>query len=117
MAKSYGSSARHARTAGKEGRMRNRRPSDSDVPPLSDGQLATLRSVGRPTIGTAARQLIAIRIDPDVLDTVRREADRRAVGYQTLINDILGRYVRERQRQYDARATTPRASKTRRAQQ
>jgi uncharacterized protein (DUF4415 family) len=90
---------------------------DFDIPPLSGKQLAAMRRVGRPTIGTAARQLIAIRIDPDVLEIVRREADQRAVGYQTLINDILGRYVRERQRQYDAGAKATRTSKTRRAQQ
>jgi uncharacterized protein (DUF4415 family) len=76
-----------------------------------------MRRVGRPTLGGAARQLIAIRIDPDVLDTVRREADQRAIGYQTLINDILGRYVRERHRRYDAGPKPARTSGTRRPQE
>jgi hypothetical protein len=45
--------------------------------------------VGRPPIGGAARQLIAIRVDPDVLERFRKEARRRKVGYQTLINEVL----------------------------
>jgi uncharacterized protein (DUF4415 family) len=98
MAKSYGSSARDARTAKK-------------------GRRSGMRRVGRPTLGGAARQLIAIRIDPDVLDTVRREAEQRAIGYQTLINDILGRYVRERHRRYDAGPKPARTSGTRRPQE
>jgi uncharacterized protein (DUF4415 family) len=44
-------------------------------------------------LGSAARRLIAIRIDPLVLAAVRREAKRRALGYQSLINQILARYV------------------------
>ena len=40
------------------------------------------------------RQLIAIRVDPAVLDGFRREARRRRVGYQTLINEVLARHVR-----------------------
>jgi uncharacterized protein (DUF4415 family) len=49
--------------------------------------------VGRPPLGDRARQLIAIRVDPDVLDQFRREARRRRVGYQTLINEVLARHV------------------------
>jgi uncharacterized protein (DUF4415 family) len=52
-----------------------------------------MRRVGRPPLGRAARRLIAIRIDPQVLAAVRREAKRRALGYQSLINQILARYV------------------------
>jgi uncharacterized protein (DUF4415 family) len=39
--------------------------------------------------------LIAIRVDPDVLDRFREEARRRRVGYQTLINEVLGQHVRK----------------------
>jgi uncharacterized protein (DUF4415 family) len=53
-----------------------------------------MRRVGRPPLGTAARRLIAIRIDPQVLDAVRREAKRRGRGYQSLINDLLAKHVR-----------------------
>jgi len=52
-----------------------------------------MRRVGRPPLGASARQLIAIRIDPEVLDVIRREAKRRRLGYQTLINDLLAAHV------------------------
>jgi uncharacterized protein (DUF4415 family) len=55
-----------------------------------------MRRVGRPTLGDIARQLIAIRIDPHVLQALRDEAKRRQIGYQTLINDVLARHVRRR---------------------
>ncbi|PYR79554.1 MAG: hypothetical protein DMF87_10915 [Acidobacteria bacterium] len=47
-----------------------------------------MRRVGRPPIGKKPRQLIAIRIDPSVLESFRKEARRRRVGYQTLINGV-----------------------------
>jgi len=65
----------------------------SDIPDASSAQLGVMRRVGRPPLGSAARRLIAIRIDPLVLAAVRREAKRRALGYQSLINQILARYV------------------------
>ncbi len=65
----------------------------SDIPEASIAQLGVMRRVGRPPLGDAARRLIAIRIDPLVLAAVRREAKRRALGYQSLINQILARYV------------------------
>jgi uncharacterized protein (DUF4415 family) len=65
----------------------------SDIPEASSAQLGVMRRVGRPPLGSAARRLIAIRIDPLVLAAVRREAKRRALGYQSLINQILARYV------------------------
>jgi len=53
-----------------------------------------MRRVGRPPIGAAPRQLIAIRLDPRVLQRLKREARQRQVGYQTLINDILAGHAR-----------------------
>ena len=56
--------------------MRRRRGIDfSDIPEASPAQLRVMRLVGRPLPARAARRLIAIRIDPQVLDAVRREAD------------------------------------------
>lgn len=52
-----------------------------------------MRRVGRPPLGDATRRLIAIRVDPDVLDRFRKEARRRRVGYQTLINQVLAEHV------------------------
>jgi uncharacterized protein (DUF4415 family) len=54
-----------------------------------------MRRVGRPPLGDEPRQLIAIRVDPGVLDQFRREARRRHVGYQTLINEVLAQHVRK----------------------
>ena len=65
----------------------------SDIPEASPAQLRVMRRVGRPPLGAAARRLIAIRIDPQVLDAVRREARRRGLGYQSLINDLLAKHV------------------------
>lgn len=70
--------------------MRKRSPPDS-----SPAQLKAMRRVGRPPLGDEPRQLIAIRVDPSVLDQFRKEARRRRVGYQTLINDVLAQYVRK----------------------
>jgi uncharacterized protein (DUF4415 family) len=53
-----------------------------------------MRRVGRPPLGTAARQLIAIRVDPDVLQWAKRQAQRRGIGYQTLINEVLAGHAR-----------------------
>ena len=52
-----------------------------------------MRRVGRPPLGDRARRLIAIRVDPGVLDEFRKEARRRRVGYQTLINEVLAQHV------------------------
>jgi uncharacterized protein (DUF4415 family) len=54
-----------------------------------------MRRVGRPPIGKKPRQLIAIRVDPSVLESFRKEARRRRVGYQTLINEVLAEYTRK----------------------
>ena len=61
---------------------------------MSKEQLGVMRRVGRPPLGDRARQLIAIRLDPMVLASFRKEAKRRSVGYQTLINRVLADYVR-----------------------
>ena len=88
------SSARGAQ-AGKKGmRTRAARPIDfSDIREASGAQLGAMRRVGRPPLGAGARRLIAIRLDPDVLNRFRTEARRRKVGYQTLINQALAEYV------------------------
>jgi uncharacterized protein (DUF4415 family) len=66
----------------------------SDIPDASAGHLHAMRRVGRPPLGDAPRQLIAIRVDAGVLDQFRKEARRRHVGYQTLINEVLAQHVR-----------------------
>jgi len=44
-------------------------------------------------VGASARRLIAVRVDPDVLERYRKEARRRKIGYQTLINEVLAQHV------------------------
>jgi uncharacterized protein (DUF4415 family) len=94
MPKRSGSSARGVRAAA-SGRRTRRRIDFSDLPESSEEQLKAMRRVGRPPLGDAARQLIAIRVDAAVLDQFRREARRRGVGYQTLINEVLARHARK----------------------
>ena len=88
------SSARGARVEG-NARRTTRRIDSSDIPDSSPGQLKVMRRVGRPPLGDEPRQLIAIRVDPGVLDRFRKEARRRHVGYQTLINQVLAEHVRK----------------------
>jgi uncharacterized protein (DUF4415 family) len=66
----------------------------SDIPDASAKQLKAMRRFGRPPLGDEPRQLIAIRVDAAVLDQFRKEARRRRVGYQTLINEVLARHTR-----------------------
>jgi len=44
--------------------------------------------VGRPSTGNA-KQLIAIRISPQILEKLRKMAAKLEKPYQTLINDLL----------------------------
>ena len=91
MAKSSASSARVGRAGRKKRRTPRRRIDFSDIPEASTEQLNAMRRVGRPPLGDRVRQLIAIRLDPQVLDAFRKEAERRKVGYQTLINEVLAK--------------------------
>ena len=94
MPKRSASSARGARAVKNAPPTAVRRKTDfSDIPELSDDQLRAMRRVGRPPLGSEARRLIAIRLDPRVLARFRLEAKRRNVGYQTLIHRVLADYV------------------------
>src|SRR5258706_6665756 len=89
------SSARGERAAA-NARRTTRKIDYSDIPEASGEQLKAMRRVGRPPIGDEPRRLIAIRVDPSVLESFRKEARRRHVGYQTLINEVLAEHIRER---------------------
>lgn len=92
--KSSGSSARDART-GKSGRVTGKSRIDySDVPPVSDRQLKSMRRLGRPLLGLTQRKMISVRLDSDVLERLKKEAAREKKPYQSLINEILARHVR-----------------------
>src|SRR5438105_6902984 len=88
-------SARGVRAAA-NARRTARKIDYSDIPEASDDQLKGMRRVGRPPLGDEPRRLIAIRVDPSVLESFRKEARRRHVGYQTLINEVLAEHIRNR---------------------
>ena len=89
MKKLSASSVRDWRTEKKESATKKRKIDCSDIPPLSDRQLASLRRLGRPPLGAERRQLIAIRLDSTVFRWVKSLAAEREVPSQSLINDLL----------------------------
>ena len=60
----------------------------TDIREATDAELKRARRVGRPR-GETAKRLIAIRIDPRLLASLRRMASRRGKPYQTLIHELL----------------------------
>lgn len=94
MPKRSGSSARGGR-ADTSVRRTRRKIDYSDIPESSPDQLKAMRRVGRPPLGHEPRRLIAIRVDARVLESFRKEARRRHVGYQTLINEVLAEHARK----------------------
>jgi uncharacterized protein (DUF4415 family) len=95
MPKRSGSSVRGGR-AGASALRTARKIDYSNIPEASREQLKAMRRVGRPPLGDEPRRLIAIRVDPSVLESFRKEARRRRVGYQTLINEVLAEHIRNR---------------------
>lgn len=94
MNKPHGSSA-PAQRAGKKGSSTQRRKIDfSDIPELTDEQLAGMRRVGRPPLGEQPRKAVSIRLDQQVLDWVKRRAADLDQPYQSLINEILAKAMR-----------------------
>jgi len=86
--KRSGSSMRVAR-ARKSERLISRKAIDfSDIPESTDAELRGARRVGRPRTGNA-KQLIALRISPQLLAQIRRLAAKQDKPYQTLIHDLL----------------------------
>lgn len=66
----------------------------SDIPESTDEELRRARRVGRPATGNA-KQLIAIRISPRLLNQLRRMAARQSKPYQTLIHELLEKAARK----------------------
>ncbi len=60
----------------------------SDIPEATDAQLKRMRRVGRPSSGMA-KQLIAIRLSPKLLASLRKIAAKQGKPYQTLIHELL----------------------------
>ena len=66
----------------------------SDIPETTDEELKRARRVGRPKSGSA-KQLIAIRVDPRLLASLRRMAAKMGKPYQTLIHELLEKAARQ----------------------
>ena len=60
----------------------------SDIREMSDEELSRGRRVGRPR-KDHAKQLIAVRLDPELLAKLRRLAAKRKKPYQTLLHELL----------------------------
>ena len=66
----------------------------TDIPESTDAELRRARRVGRPASGNA-KQLIAIRIAPQLLRRLRRMAAKQSKPYQTLIHELLEKSARK----------------------
>jgi predicted DNA binding CopG/RHH family protein len=61
----------------------------SDIPESTNSELARARRVGRPKSGRGPKRLIAIRIDPTLLNKLRKMASNRHMPYQSFIHHLL----------------------------
>ncbi len=70
----------------------------SDIPPLTPTAIkqAKRARVGRPPLGAAPRKMVSIKIDPLVLEEIKRRAKKKSKGYQSLIHEILEEYLKKR---------------------
>jgi predicted DNA binding CopG/RHH family protein len=94
MAKKRSASSARGKRAGKSVKPISDSQIDfSDVPESTDAELRRARRVGRPPTGKA-KQLIALRIDPELLAGLRKLASRQSKPYQTLIHEILEKALR-----------------------
>lgn len=66
----------------------------SDIPESTDEELKRARRVGRPSSGNA-KQLIALRISPIVLNKLRKLAEKAHKPYQTYIHEILEKITKK----------------------
>lgn len=87
--KKSASSARGKRVAKKDKPMPDAEIDFSDIPESTDRELKSARRVGRPKSGKPVRQLIAIRVDPKVLEKIRKIAKEKDIPYQSFIHQLL----------------------------
>jgi predicted DNA binding CopG/RHH family protein len=88
--KRSGSSARGRRVGGSGKPIPDSQIDFSDIPESSEEEIRRARRVGRPASGMA-KQLIAIRLSPRLLDQLRKMAAKQGKPYQTLIHELLER--------------------------
>lgn len=94
MARKKSGLSRQGRPAARKGRVIPDSEIDfSDIPELTDEQLRGMRRVGRPRLGPKAKTLISLRIDPELLRSLHEKAEKKGIGYQSLIHQILKKAV------------------------
>lgn len=86
--KQSGSSVRGKRVAKKGKHIPDSKIDFSDIPESTDAELKTAKRVGRPKKDTP-KQLIAIRIDPNLLAKIKKMAKKKEKNYQTYIHELL----------------------------
>ncbi|MDC0358483.1 BrnA antitoxin family protein [Oligoflexia bacterium] len=65
-----------------------------DISELTDEQLEGARRVGRPKSDNP-KQLIAVRLSPQLLSDLKKLAKHRKTPYQTLMHDLLEKAVKD----------------------
>lgn len=89
MAKKLSGSPVQGQPAAKSARpIPNRQIDFSDIPESTDDELQRARRIGRPK-SKEGKQLIAIRLSPQLLMAIRRMAAKQKKPYQTLIHELL----------------------------
>lgn len=86
--KGSGSSARGRQAEKSVRHMPDSQIDFADIPESTDEELRRARRVGRPATGMA-KQLIAIRLSPRLLQALRKMAAKQGKPYQTLIHELL----------------------------
>jgi uncharacterized protein (DUF4415 family) len=69
----------------------------SDLPELTNAQLKKMKrsSPGRPPLGDEPRKMISIKLDTKLLSNLKAEAKKDGKPYQSLIHEILEKYIRK----------------------
>ena len=67
----------------------------SDIPEMTSEEIKRGRSVGRPKSGKPIKKIIAIRIDPSLLASLKKIASKKDKPYQTLIHDLLKKAMKD----------------------
>ncbi len=92
--KRSGSSARDKRPVRSARHLPDSEIDFSDIPELSDQQLARAKPVGRPKAENP-KQLIAFRVSPNLIYKLRKIAKKKRKPYQTLMHELLEQAVKE----------------------
>lgn len=65
-----------------------------DIPEITDEEIRRAKRVGRPSTGNA-KHLIALRISPKLLSSLRKIAAKKRKPYQTFMHELLEQAVKK----------------------